>query len=83
MQDRTSKTERMHLRVDPALKAQAMEIFDAMGLTPSEGVRLFLLEVVRRGELPMKIKVPNAGTRAAIKAARDGDIQPVREYSPD
>lgn len=71
------KTERMHLRVDPELKARAMDVFNAMGLTPSEGVRLFLMEVASRGELPMRIRTPNAATRAATDAARNGDIQPV------
>ena len=75
------KTERITLRVDPALKAQAADIFDAMGMTPSEAVRLFLLEVIRRGELPMKIRTPNAATRAAIQAARSGEVRPVPRKS--
>lgn len=81
MSSANPKTERIYLRVDPGLKAQATDIFDAMGMTPSEAVRLFLLEVIRRGELPMKIRTPNAETRAAIQAARSGTVQSVRRQS--
>lgn len=64
-------------RVKKELKEEAEEILDAMGLTLSDGVRLFLQQVVNTGSLPFQptIKQPNAETIAAMNELERGGGQ--------
>lgn len=59
----------VHVRLDEKLKAQATETLAAMGLSLSDGVRVFLTRVVAEKQLPFDLKVPNAETRAAMAEA--------------
>ncbi len=65
-----SATTMIHVRVDDDVKAQATEALEAMGLSMSDAVRLFLKRVVAEQAMPIELKVPNAETRAAIEEAR-------------
>jgi DNA-damage-inducible protein J len=60
----------LHVRVDDAIKARATEALEAMGLSVSDAVRLFLRRVVAEQAFPLELKVPNAETRAAIEESR-------------
>jgi DNA-damage-inducible protein J len=60
----------LHVRVDDAIKTQATQTLDAMGLSVSDAVRLFLHRVVAEQAFPFELKVPNAKTRAAMKESR-------------
>lgn len=60
----------LHIRVDDDLRDDAVAIFDSLGLTMSEAVRLFLHRVVVSQGLPLELKVPNERTRAALQEAR-------------
>lgn len=63
-------TSMIHVRVDDKVKEQAAEALEAMGLTISDAVRIFLKRVVIEQALPIDLKVPNAETRAAIEESR-------------
>ncbi len=65
-----SATTMIHIRIDDEIKAQATEALEAMGLSMSDAVRLFLKRVVADQALPIELKVPNAETRAAMEEAR-------------
>ncbi|HEX5338311.1 MAG TPA: type II toxin-antitoxin system RelB/DinJ family antitoxin [Gallionella sp.] len=60
----------IHVRVDNEVKAQATEALEAMGLSVSDAVRLFLKRVVAEQAMPLELKVPNAETRAAMEESR-------------
>ena len=60
----------LHVRVDDAIKAQAADTLQAMGLTMADAVRLFLHRVVAEQAFPIELKVPNAQTQAAMAEAR-------------
>jgi DNA-damage-inducible protein J len=60
----------VHVRIDETTKVQAAEALQAMGLSVSDAIRLFLCRVVADQALPFELKVPNAETRAAIAEAR-------------
>jgi DNA-damage-inducible protein J len=63
-----------------ATKAQAVAIFQQLGLTMSEAVNLFLHQVVLRGGLPFDVKLPrhNAETLAALGAMEKSKGRNVR-----
>lgn len=63
-------TSMVHVRVDDSVKAQATEALEAMGLSVSDAVRIFLKRVVADQALPIELKVPNADTRAAMEESR-------------
>lgn len=63
-------TEMLHVRVDEETKAKATAALDAMGLSVSEAVRVFLRRVAADQAIPFVIRVPNATTRAAMEEAR-------------
>ena len=64
-----TSSKMIHIRVEGEIKTQATETLEAMGLTVSEAVRLFLHRVVADQALPFELKVPNARTRAAMSEA--------------
>lgn len=53
-------------RIDPKTKEDASEVIEAMGLTVSDAIRLFLKRVASEGAIPFELRVPNAKTVAAI-----------------
>ena len=67
----TPKTGTIRARIDPALKAEAEAILDALGLNASEAIRLFYRQVALRKGLPFDVRIPNAATRRAL---RDADL---------
>ncbi len=60
----------LHVRVDTETKELASAALDAMGLSLSEAVRVFLRRVAAEQALPFVLKVPNANTRSARVEAR-------------
>jgi len=65
-----ASTKMIHIRVDDSVKEQATVALAAVGLSLSDGVRLFLKRVVIEQALPFELKVPNVETQEAIKEAR-------------
>lgn len=61
------KTAQMQIRIDPDLKSDAEGILSAIGLSPTEFVRMSLRQLVMRKGLPFEARIPNAETREAIK----------------
>ena len=53
-------------RIDPKTKEEASEVIEAMGLTVSDAIRLFLKRVATDGAIPFELRAPNARTIAAI-----------------
>jgi DNA-damage-inducible protein J len=64
-----ARTSMLHVRVDDETKEQAAAALDAMGLSVSDAVRIFLKRVVADQAFPLELKVPNAATRAAMAEA--------------
>lgn len=73
----------LHVRVTDLLKQEAAKTLEAIGMTTSEAVRLFLHRVVVEQRLPLDLCVPNAKTEAAIREARDIAARPSRFTGAD
>lgn len=67
-------TSMIHVRVDERIKARATKALAAMGLSVSDAVRVLLIRVAKEKALPFNVRVPNAATTAAMKAARRGGL---------
>jgi DNA-damage-inducible protein J len=70
----SSPTAMIHIRIDPDLKSKASETLDAMGLSLSEAVRVFLTRIATDQAFPFELRVPNAQTVAAMKAGDQGEV---------
>lgn len=64
-----ARSSMLHVRVDDDIKEQATTALEAMGLSMSDAVRLFLRRVVADQAFPLELKVPNAVTRSAMVEA--------------
>lgn len=68
-------SEIVRLRIDGNLKKEASDIANAMGLTLSDAVRMFLVRFVADKKFPFLPEVPNAETIAAMKEADSGKLK--------
>ena len=73
----SNKTDVIRARIDPAIKAEAVEVLDKIGLTLSDAFRLMVTRVAREHRLPFDPLVPNAATVAAMAEARNGGLRQV------
>jgi DNA-damage-inducible protein J len=63
----------VHIRVDEKVKEKAAKTLAAMGMSVSDAVRMLLVRVAAEKALPFEVKVPNATTVKAMKAADRGE----------
>jgi DNA-damage-inducible protein J len=64
------KTEQIIVHVKPEIKADAMAIFEKIGISASEAVNLFLTHVVMAKRIPSDMYIPNEET---LRAFQDSD----------
>jgi DNA-damage-inducible protein J len=65
-------TTMVHVRVDENVKEDAAKTLAAMGLSVSDAVRMLLVRVAAQKALPFDVRVPNATTVKAMRAADRG-----------
>ena len=61
------KTAVLHTRIAPALKTQAETVFDKIGLSSSDAIRIFFKQVILRKGIPFDVAIPNKETAATLK----------------
>lgn len=80
-------TTNLNIRTDKAVKEQAEEIFNALGLNMTTAVNMFLKTTIREQGIPfaLKLETPNETTAAAIEEGRNmaKDPKAVRYSSMD
>jgi DNA-damage-inducible protein J len=54
------------------MKAQAYEVFNMIGIKPTQAFNLFLRQVALQKGLPFDVKIPNAETIEAMEEVRNG-----------
>ena len=65
-------TTMVHVRMDEKTKQRAAKTLAAMGISVSDAVRMLLVRVAAEQALPFDVKVPNASTVKAMRAADKG-----------
>ena len=69
------------IRIDAAIKKQATDLFNKLGLDMSGAVNLFLHQCVLRGGLPFNVEMPRYSQRTldamdeARRISRDPDVK--------
>jgi DNA-damage-inducible protein J len=72
----------VHVRVDEKIKEKAAKTLAGMGISVSDAVRMLLVRVAAERALPFEVRVPNATTVKAMRAADKG-IKQKRYRSAD
>jgi DNA-damage-inducible protein J len=62
-------TTMVHVRVDQKIKQRAAMALAGMGISMSDAMRMLLVRVAAEKALPFDVKVPNATTVKAMRAA--------------
>ncbi len=62
-------TTMVHVRVSEKVKERAAEALAGMGMSVSDAVRMMLVRVAAEKALPFRVRVPNAVTLKAMRAA--------------
>ena len=63
------KTAVISVRIDPAIKNTAEQVFQKLGLTPSQAITLFYKQIVLQHGLPFSVRISNQETREALDDA--------------
>ncbi|MEJ6571061.1 MAG: type II toxin-antitoxin system RelB/DinJ family antitoxin [Akkermansiaceae bacterium] len=68
-----SQTAVIHARIDPDTKAATEKVLEALGMTPTEAIRLLYRQIAMRGEFPVELRIPNVVTATALAMADRGE----------
>jgi len=53
-------SNRIDTRIDTGLKKKAVKVFDRLGLTEAEAIRLFYAQVELQHGIPFPLRIPHA-----------------------
>lgn len=53
-----AKTANLNIRIDPETKKRTEVLFSHLGITVTDGINMFLRQVLLNGGLPFDVKVP-------------------------
>ncbi len=59
-------------RLDEKEKQEAFAIFDELGISASEALRLFIRQVTLTRSIPFEVKLPNAETQQVLNEIKQG-----------
>ena len=66
------KSEQINIRLDAELKHSAHAVFEALGLSATDAVRLFYKQVSLQEGLPFAVKIPNKKTQRVFHETDQG-----------
>lgn len=70
------QTATVHARIDRETKELSEKVLAAIGMTPTEAVRLLYRQIALRNEFPVELRVPNEVTAATLdKSDRGREIE--------
>jgi DNA-damage-inducible protein J len=72
MNTSTLRDSTYQIRIDETTKRESFAVFQELGMTPAEGVRVFLRMVAVTKSIPFSLNVPNAKTK---KVLQDSDAK--------
>lgn len=69
-------SNRINTRIDTSLKKKANKVFDRLGLSEAEAIRLFYAQVELHQGIPFPLLIPNAHTLEAFQEAKHPEKLP-------
>ena len=68
-----AKTATIQTRIDPKVKSRAQKILNALNISMSEAIALYLTQVTLHNGIPFEIKIPNALTAETLRKSERGE----------
>lgn len=81
-----NKDATVHARMDERIKSEALEVFDALGLSVSEAITLFFKQVALKQAIPFELSVNKAlpqSSGSKISDYKKEDLKSVLDVIPD
>lgn len=72
MENPMARTTTIQARIDPVVKEKAQSILNALNITMSEAISLYLTQITLRRGIPFDIKIPNELTLETIRKSESG-----------
>ncbi|MCC6930569.1 MAG: type II toxin-antitoxin system RelB/DinJ family antitoxin [Gemmatimonadaceae bacterium] len=69
-----AKTATVRARVEPALKQEAEDVLEQLGMSPTTAISMFYEQITLRHALPFDVALPNLTTQAAMADAEAGRV---------
>ena len=69
----STKEDRIQARIEPELKRSAEAIFNKIGISSGEAIRMFYSQVKLRGGIPFDVRIPNTHTTKAMDELNAGN----------
>ena len=69
----STKEDRIQARIEPELKRSAEAIFNKIGISSGEAIRMFYSQVKLRGGIPFDVRIPNKHTIEAMEELNAGN----------
>lgn len=60
------------LRIDQRIKDASFAVFRELGMTPAEGMRIFLTKVAKTKSIPFPVNLPNVETAQVLADSEKG-----------
>jgi DNA-damage-inducible protein J len=71
-----SQSAVVHARIDQATKVATEKVLNALGITPTEAIRLFYRQIAIRQSFPLELHLPNKLTASVLtKSDKNQDIE--------
>lgn len=67
-----ARTSTIQARIDPDIKAKAQKIFNALNISMSEAISIYLTQVTLHRGIPFEIKIPNKITASTLLKSEEG-----------
>jgi len=67
-----AKTAIIQTRVEPAVKQNAQKILNALNISMSEAISIYLAQIALHKGIPFEIKIPNLVTEKTLKHSENG-----------
>lgn len=68
-----AKTATIQARIDPKVKTKAQKILNALNISMSEAIALYLTQVTLHNGIPFEIKIPNELTAETLRKSERGE----------
>ena len=70
------QNDRINTRIDSDLKNAAIKVFDKIGITEGEAIRMFYAQVYLHQGMPFRVSIPNQETITAMKEGENSENLP-------
>ena len=71
-----SQSAVVHARIDQATKSATEKVLEAIGMIPTEAIRLFYRQIAIRKSFPLELHIPNKLTASVLsKSDKNQDIE--------